>query len=314
MRFSYLSGTLFIATFLFSCQKSVDQPFLEKDIARTTRASAKSKLSYGSKELYMAASGNATIVLPVNKPKQDGSFKAIPDGLSLDMATGAINVNESLSGMKYKVYYVTNNGRLIDSTPIVISGIDYEDGITNLSNSVFTNTNYILSPIYNGNKSLKLPRKLITSASDNVFDETDLNNDGKEDIAGAIQETLVVNKKTGAINLKASFRAGLFGSASPSNGATKDINLYYRLNDNSKKVLNKISVRVYYFKTRSDIPASLIKILDDRKRMDERVIADNPIETTSMLTELDPTTGGILDDLSNFAGKRRPPLIVIIGS
>ncbi len=314
MRILTLSGILFIATFLISCEKSVDESFLEKDSARSTRASAKSKLSYGSKELFMEASNGATIKTPVNKPKREGTFKAIPEGLALDPVTGAINVNESVSGMKYKVFYVSNNGRLIDSTPVVISGIDYEDAIVTVKNSVFLNTNDILSPVYNGDKSLKLPRKLITAASDNVFDETDLNNDGKEDLAGAIQETLIVNKKTGAINLKASIRGGLFGSSSPSNGATKDITLYYRLNDKSNKALNKITLRVYYFKTQSDIPVSLTKILNDRKKISGRVSVDAPESSTSMLTEGDEGTGGPLDDLDSFGKKIRPPMIVIIGS
>lgn len=314
MRLSTLSGILFIATFLISCEKSVDESFLEKDSARATRASAKSKLSYGSKELFMEASNGATIITPVNKPKREGTFKAIPEGLALDPVTGAINVNESVSGMKYKVFYVSNNGRLIDSTPVVISGIDYEDAILTINNSVFLNTNDILSPVYNGDKSLKLPRKLITAASDNVFDETDLNNDGKEDLAGAIQETLVVNKKTGAINLKASIRSGLFGSSSPSNGATKDITLYYRLNDKSNKALNKITLRVYYFKTQTDIPVSLTKILNDRKKISGRVSVDAPVGSTSQLTEEDEGIDGGLDDLDSFGKKIRPPLIVIIGS
>jgi hypothetical protein len=261
----------------------------------------------------MEASDAATIVVPVNKPKREGTFKAIPEGLSLDPVTGAINVNESLSGMRYKVYYVAKNGRLVDSTPVVISGIDYEDAILTMSNGILPNSKDILSPIYNGDKSLKLPRKLITSASDNVFNETDLNNDGKEDLAGAVQETLVVNKKTGAINLKASIRAGLFGSASPSNGSTKDVDLYYRINDKSKKKLNKISLRLYYFNTKEDVPASLLRILEERKRTQSRVIADAPLSSTSMLTEGDEDAGGLFDDLDAAGKKMRPPMLIIIG-
>jgi hypothetical protein len=314
MRISSLSGILFIAIFLISCEKSVDQPFLEKDSARETRASAKSKLSYGSRELYMESSTSATVVSPVIKPNREGTFKSIPEGLALNPITGAINVNESLSGMTYKVFYVSTNGMLIDSTPVVISGIDYEDAILTINNNLFINKADILSPIYNSDKSLKLPRKFVTTESDNIFDETDLNNDGKEDIAGVVQETLLLNKKTGEINLKASIRAGMFGSSKPSNGETKDFTIYYRMNDNSKRALNKISLRVYYFRTKADIPESLIKIMNDRKKISQRVMAGVPTSSTSMLTEGDVMTGDIIDDTADFAAKMRPPMIIIIGS
>jgi hypothetical protein len=231
--------------------------------------------------------------------------------LSLDSVNGRIDINNSLSGLRYKVYFVSSQGRLLDSTSLVISGIDYADSFYVLNRT--PNAYDTAFPIYNANRQLALPCSDDDDDNDDdlcIFDETDLNGDGDDDIDGVNQEKLLVDKKTGIIDVEASFQAGIFGSSNPANGTSKDFNFYYRLNDASQRALNQISVRVIYYRTLADVPLSLIRQLNERKIVDHRA--------STMLTFRRLTSRSIEEALfyinfSTYLKPRRPPIIVIIG-
>ncbi len=295
------------------CKKDIDYRQAAEQLSNSNTSigsGSNSRLSYGDSVFYLQnQSGNYT-VLPVSKPNVPGYFKVIPMGLLLDSATGRINVSQSETGLRYKVYYLGVNGDRLDSTKIVISGIDYKDAIYEIAS---TPNNYDTAfPIYNARPELLVPCGDDDEDDDGdlddddnacVFDETDLNNDGNDDIPGVIQDKLLVDIKKGTIDVEASFHAGVFGSSDPANGLSKDFTFYYRLQDASNRALNKISVRLYHFKKRSDIPQFLLDTLNLRNQISAAV---------NSRTANDSRVMSISSRLEFEARPKRPPVIIII--
>ncbi|WP_407523836.1 hypothetical protein PDL71_18070 [Lacibacter sp. MH-610] len=264
----------------------------------STTASA-TRLSYGDTLFYNHSLPADKLVNTVSFPAGTVKYKAIPLGLNLDTVTGRINVTKSESGVRYKVFAINNAGIVLDSVKLVISGVDYRDEIFVLQST--PNAYDTSFPVYNARPGLALPCSGDDDDDDEscVFDETDLDNDGNDDIAGIIQDKLLVDKKTGTIDLEASFNAGIFGSSTPVNGTQKDFLMYYRLNDASNKALQKINIRVYYFNRRSDIPQKLLNELAQRSGQQSVVNAR---------TEYSFST------YSSYEKPKRPPILIIVNT
>ena len=189
-----------VLLFLIACQKKDSTLSEASSVASLNDATLPSTLSYGDSIFYTALTGTSKVIFPLSKPADSGFFASNLPGIELDSASGRINVSRSETGLRYKVYYVSLlSYQPIDSTSITISGIDYKDGVYDISSSDTT-----AFPIYN----------MVTEASipeNSEFDETDLNNDNIEDIPGANRNKLMVNTHDGTINLKESFLKGVFG-------------------------------------------------------------------------------------------------------
>lgn len=278
-------------------QANSEQSANTSNSSNTTNTVSTGRLSYGDTLFYNHTLTTDKLVNKVSAPAGTTKYKAIPGGLVIDSVTGRINVTKSESGLRYKVFAFNSAGQALDSVKIVISGVDYADGIFELQ---ATPNAYDTSfPIYNARPGLKLPCSQDDDDDENgcVFDETDLNNDGNDDIAGVIQDKLLVDKKEGTIDLEASFRAGIFGSSNPANGTQRDFLMYYRINDASGRALQKINIRVYYYKRRSDIPQSLLTELAQRNNQQVNVNARMQYSA----------------DFYAFEKPKRPPLLIIVG-
>lgn len=315
---------------LWACQKTVtnnlQQAENEGNKPNTSLgSSANPRLSYGDSLFYLKnLPGNFTI-LPVSKPNLKGTFKSIPLGLAIDSITGLIDINKSETGLRYKIFYIGSNGKAIDSIKIVISGIDYKDAIYDIAST--PNTYDTAFPIYNARPEILLPCGDDDEDNDGdlddddnkcVFDETDLDNDGNDDIPGVIQDKLLVDIKKGTIDAEASFNAGVFGSSNPANGISKDFTFYYRLQDPSNRALNKITVRVYHYKKRTDIPQTLLDTLNERNQIATAVnkkAVSGGSNTTLQSIAANPSQGeaDLLNSFDLFASKpKRPPIIIIV--
>ncbi|OYW18330.1 MAG: hypothetical protein B7Z54_06355 [Sphingobacteriales bacterium 12-47-4] len=267
------------------------------------------RLSYGDTLFFPSNTTNNFLIDPVSKPAAPGYFKSIPEGLMMDTTNGSINISQSESGLRYKVYYVAMNGVRLDSVKLVLSGIDYQDSIYEIAQSpILYDTAF---PVYNARPEVQLPCPDDDDDNGNgtdddwgcVFDETDLNNDGNDDIPGVIQEKLLVDPKKGFIDVEASFRAGLFGS-DPGNGLYKDLTIYYRLLDGSNKALNRITVRIYHFRTRADIPQELLEEIQTRRGL------TNQINSRGRPGGF--TAGANGRDFFFEDRPKRPPMIIIV--
>lgn len=256
------------------------------------------RLSYGDSIFFLRYSGPDYIITPVTRPLVNGYFKANPEGLIIDSLTGNINVSQSVGGVKYKVYYMDSIHQRVDSVRLIISGIDYRDGIYELrSTPVAYDTAF---PVYNTRTDWLLPCGTEDLDGDGglddddnlcIFDETDLDDDDDDDINGVNQDKLLVDEKKGTIDLEASFHAGVFESSTPANGITKDFTFYYRLNDASNRALNKITVRLYHYRYRADIPDWLLAELGQR-RTNTAAVYSRPAPVTTK--------------------RQRPPIIIIV--
>ncbi len=262
-----------------------------------TTNSQTGNLSYGDTLIYNHSASNDKLVNVVSKPAATTKFKSIPGGLSIDSITGRINITKSESGIRYKIFAVNASGLAIDSVKIVVSGVDYKDEIFEIEKT--PNAYDTSFPIYNARPGLALPCSEDDDDDDMgcVFDETDLNNDGNDDIAGVIQDKLLVNNKTGTIDLEASFHAGIFGSSNPANGTNKTFLMYYRINDASGRALQKINIKVYYFNTKNDIPQTLLNELAQRNNQQLSVNARLTYTAT----------------YDSYARPKRPPILIIVG-
>jgi hypothetical protein len=319
---------VFGLSLLFSCQKDVQEQITETEADRNTNITSNvaGRLSYGDTVFYLRNQAGNFTKLPVSKPAAPGKFRSFPKGLKLDSISGRINITQSETGLRYKVYYVGNNNYALDSVKIVISGIDYRDEIFEIART--PNRYDTAFPIYNARPELLLPcgdddedddGDLDDDDNQCVFDETDLNNDGNDDIPGVIQSKLLVDTKKGTIDVEASFYAGLFGSSNPPNGAIKNLTFYYRLQDASNKALNKITVRVYHYRRRSDIPQSLLNTLNVRNQMSGAVNSRffSAAVEQSNEPEIDDQYGSSFTErvahLDLFQTRpKRPPIIIIV--
>ncbi len=287
---------------LYSCQKELSEkpPKLDTTSTNSSSSNGSNRLSYGDSIFYLKNQSGNYLVLPVSVPSGTGYFSANPLGLIIDSLTGRINVTQSETGLRYKIYCFTNTGQVLDSTKIVISGIDYADSIYRIQATA--NVYDTAFPIYNAKANPPLPCSDDDDDGEDddgcIFDETDLNDDGNDDIPGVIQEKLLVDNKKGTIDVEASYHAGVFGS-NPVNGATKDFTFYYRINDASNRALNKITVRLYHFNTINDIPQWLIDELNRRKNLSTQVNS-RPSNNSRVV--------------SYEFGPKRPPIIIIVSS
>jgi hypothetical protein len=198
------------------------------------------QLSYGDSILYLRNQSSDYIVYPAEQ--RTGRYFGFPEGIEIDDATGAINVSKSESGLRYRITYVSPEGDS-SKTMIIISGINFLDKFHHLSQG-----DSIAFPVYNAS----IDRILPTSGSN--FDDGNNANSG-----GCSVKTV-----NGQINLAQTVRNGVFGII-PQNDQRREFDIYYRLNDNSDKALNKIRVRIYYYNTMNDVAPDLLQTLQDRE-------------------------------------------------
>jgi hypothetical protein len=328
MRSLFVSSLVLLSLFIIiGCQKDFSElennnnPLADDEVASTSSSSSSSstpRLSYGDTLFYLRNQAGNYIIPAVSRPNVAGRFKAMPKGLALDTITGNINVTQSETGIRYKVYYVSPTGTSLDSVKLVISGIDYKDAIYEIAAT--PNAYDTAFPIYNARQGIPLPcgdddedddGDLDDDDNTCVFDETDLNDDGNDDIPGVIQDKLLVDIKKGTIDVEASFHAGIFGSSNPPNGISKDFTFYYRLQDASNRALNKITVRVYHYKKRADIPQALLDTINIRNNISAAVNSRLSNNVTNSNTSF---TGQLYSSrLAEYATKaKRPPIIIVV--
>jgi len=234
------------------------------------------KFTYGDSVLYLRNSATDYIVSPtISKP---GSYESFPKGLSINASTGAINVSQSETGMRYKITFTATTGEVY-TTNLLIAGINYLDKYYFLSQG-----DSIAFPIYNGDPTRSIPT-------------------GNYDVGGdANHRGLAVHSANGQINLMQCIRNGLFGNL-PKTDEWEDITIRYTSNDGSNAV-NSIGIIIYYYDRLSDVPENVKDIVQAHQGMvlgtDYKPIVSSP------LTQKNGLSPALL-------GKPRPPCVIIVG-
>jgi hypothetical protein len=198
------------------------------------------KLSYGDSIIYLRPSAADNIVYPTSR--RAGIYSGFPDGIEIDELTGAINISNSETGLRYRITHTAPDGTET-TTKVVLSGVTFTDHFYKLSTG-----DSIALPVYNASASRILP------LSGSSFDEGNLANGGG----------CSVRTDNGKINLAETIRNGVFGFP-PRNDAQQTFEIKYRVNDGSSKSLNKLKVLLYWYNTMADVPQYVWDILNGRQ-------------------------------------------------
>lgn len=192
---------------------------------------------YSDSVFYMKNTNDYFVNPVISK---SGTFMSFPDGLNIDQNTGVININKSETGLKYRVSFVASGSPDTISSYVIISGINYADKIYNLAAG-----DSIAAPVYNANFNMAPP-----GGSANIFDETN----------GCKNAGIVIGSTNGIINLAQTVR-----NQGIDTGATAQVKLVYRINDASGKAPNGLEMKIYFYRTASEIPQYLTDLLIQRK-------------------------------------------------
>jgi len=230
---------------------------------------------YADSIFYVQSTANT--VMPVKE--QSGTYVAFPDGLELDPKTGAIDVNKSETGLKYRITFTPASQGMSQTSYIVVSGINYADKIYNLANG-----DSIAAPIYNADVRLEIP----DANKSTVFDEK----------GGCKKAGIVLNKGNAMINLARSVR-----NQGIDTGATEEVRMQYRINDKSNLADNELRVKLYFYRNVSEIPEYLTALLEERKK--SILTMQNSSASFSA-----PARG--ISSLSAKLARSRPPCIIVV--
>ena len=270
--------SLLFTTFLISTLLILTQ--CGKERCKCVSPPNTTKLSYGDSVFYL--SNTDYNIVPLNG--KTGTYTAFPDNLRIDKNSGRITITtkgndgESQTGLRYKITFKSSDGKEVDSTEILLSGITYVDRFYNLSQN-----DSIIYPIYNADLTNQVP------AGNYGIDRNN---------------NLAINPANGQINIKESFRRGYF-----KNGQTKDwevAKIKYAINDDSKGALNEIDIIIYYYHTMAEVPSNVSALMQAHRGMTIG-LRTPPISAT--LGEVDNNIPG---NLSLF--KPRPPCVIIVGN
>ena len=241
--------------------------------------------NYGDSILFPQPKiGGDFFATPINNTGITGTYLSWPEGLKINRTTGAINLSQSETGVRYLVGFVKQGTTDTCVSQLIIGGMTYIDKIYAMDQN-----DTLAKPIFNADPF----GPSICDASDDT-DYPDNNGSGNnrcefdEAAPGskANDQKLRVRTKSGIINLKKSLADGIFGPT-VKNGDFKIIPIQYQLNDASNKATQSVSVKVMYYDKVSNIPAALQQEISSK--------------TFSMFS------------YTIVNGKPRPPLIIIAG-
>lgn len=244
--------------------------------------------NYGESTLYVQ--GGSYQFKPVNT-LGSGTYVSWPTGLTIDRNTGVIDASKTEPGSRYNVGFVSAVTGDTAYNQVIIAGVTYADGIYTLDSK-----DSVVRPYYNAN-SASLAAGTVLSASG---------------------EGLNISSTDGSINLSNSLRQGLFGS-NPQNGDTKEIPVYYRLNDKSNGSLMRTTVIVHYYNTLADVPVSLIATTQaSRQAFAGQGATINDVETDANLVPVKPSApllpaaSPVSTTVASAPVAPRPPQVVLV--
>jgi len=296
---------LVCALITFSCNKDKTSLSKNQDANTTTSsdpiAGTCRSFAYPDTLFYPSEYPAGYEIRPVTK--LSGTFGAYPDALEIDERTGNIEIGQSETGLKYLVWFVATGTQDTCKVFLTVSGVNYPDSIFTLKN-----VTSVATPVYNGTAQPTV------CTSNCEFDDghDDDNGNGFLDEPPAGQEIIPqgvsMNKATGSINLKKTVQNGVFG-ANPVSGTFKDYILNYRLSDRSAKALNRTTLRMYYYKNQSQIPAALKKDLATKRKF---ISFNNESDPYKVSYTVKQSGGGDNLIAKEREVKCRPPYIIVV--
>lgn len=222
-------------------------------------------------------------IIPVKN--LDGTFSSVPEGLVINESTGEIDINESETGLKYRISFIPSGSEISCTYELTIGGVNYLDKVY-----ILDQNDFLAVPIFNAERDAISPCP-DDDDSDDDDDDSDDNSVCKFGELGPDDEDISdlgieINNSTGIIDLKKTLENGAFGD-NPVNGSELDAKLYYRLQDQTLGALNDIDLKIFYFATLADVPQSLLDEIDQKNadlleerngimNSNARIFAENP--------------------------------------
>lgn len=220
---------------------------------------------YGDSIIYVQDNNkNDYIVKPVNSPGT-GKYYSWPLGLVLDSLTGAINVSQSEQGARYMIGFVKSGTTDTCMQQLILSGVSYVDSVYSLSNN-----DTLAYPYYNADV---LAAAYCDPSGEGDYPENGGNGNDKCQFDGigkngkihqANDVKIKVRSISGIINLKNTLASGAFGP-NPYNGQVVKGVLAYQLNNQSKKAIQEMELRLVYYSSRSAIPAEILDYIATKR-------------------------------------------------
>jgi hypothetical protein len=211
--------------------------------------------NYGDSIIFtQPKTGGDIFAEPINNIGITGTYLSWPEGLRLNRTTGAINVSQSETGVRYNIAFIKKGTTDTCVSQLILGGITYLDHIY-----VLDQNDTLAKPIFNANPfgpsicddsdDTDYPDNNGTGNNKCVFDDASPGSKAND-------QKLRVRTKSGIINLKKSVADGLFG-ANVKNGDFKMVPIQYKLNDASSRAIQTVTVQVMYFDKLSSIPTPL---------------------------------------------------------
>jgi hypothetical protein len=247
---------------------------------------------YGDSILYtQPTNGNSDyIVTPVNNPGT-GRYLSWPEGMVIDSSTGAINLSQSEVGERYMIGFVKRGTTDTCLKTLILGGASYVDSIYNLSKNdtlahPYFDANPVQPSICNSSDDSDYPG----NGNGNGDGDNKCQFDGPDKKGKRYQVNsmnIKIRSKNGIINLMRTMQSGAFG-ANPVDGQVVNAMLFYNLNDNSKKAIQQLPLRIMYYHNLAAVPRYLINYIRSKR--------------TNILNS----------QMTTLNGKPRPPLIIVI--
>jgi hypothetical protein len=239
--------------------------------------------NYGDSIIFLQPSTADYIVAPINHP-DTGTYFAWPQGMVIDINTGAINVSKSEGGLRYNIGYVKKGTSDTCLQTLILAGVSYEDSLY-----VLNSNQYFAQPYFNADPNLTS----ICNSSNGPGGNTcafDVNGQ-------AASQHIIIDHNTGIIDLK--HTANLAFGLIPLNGTTVTTTMSYQLNDNSNMAPQNITLQFVYYNKKSDVPAALLSLVTDKlnKVLDQLLLINLPGSSSQQK-----------------AGNPRPPIIIVTRS
>jgi hypothetical protein len=258
---------LFGVSLTIGCKKSLSKP----DVTQTSSASATLHDStftavnttqtpypitpvqeciytpnFGDSIVYPQPSGGSYYIYPQSTNGLKGTYYSWPAGLVLDSNTGAINLTLSQTGERYDMAFIQYGTTDTCISQLIVAGTAYMDSVYVLSKSDTSS-----DPYFNANPYAPNPCWNKKGPGACQFDYNGY----------AAFQGVVVNKKTGFIDLQNTFR-NVFGKF-PFNGENITTTIYYKINDNTNNASQKIQVKLMYYDRKANVPAALLSTISN---------------------------------------------------
>lgn len=248
-------------------------PFPLKNLNSQQPASCPVLSLYGDTLVFPQPTATDDVITPVNGVGP-GKYFSWPAGMVINQTTGAINLTQSQSGMRYAVGFVPAGTTDTCISTLIIAGAAYYDSLY-----VIGDTNsFVAMPYFNADAGLNV----CTTPGACTFDY-----DGQ-----AAKKGVFVDSSTGEIQITAITNGkgqlkGLFSGAIK-NGATAVVNINYMINDGSHDAPQHINVKFEYYDTPAQIPPGQLNIMQSQ------------------------TFNAMNDMLLSTSRNPRPPVIIIV--